>query len=356
MRRGSRLVLVLPLIAFGAAIAALLGAGSGSSSHSSSRSSASVRQASSSRSGSRSGRRAGAGAQLAFAAAPHVRVLAAGTLPAAVEDTAVAPAGPGGLALLGGIDAAQSSVDTVTLLDNGTARAGGTLPEPQHDAQAARLGADVYVFGGGVVSSYDHILRYDPTSGLVSAAGTLPSPASDVAVASLNGTAYVVGGYDGVQPLDTILAWRPGQAPRVVARLPAGLRYAAVAAVGDRLIIAGGTEGSGETVSDAIFTFEPSTGALKQIGRLPVALTHASAATLDGQVLVIGGRRELSGEQSDAILAIDPSSGRVRTAGRLPTPLSDAAVASLGDKIVVAGGESPAGVQSQVVTLTAAVS
>jgi Kelch motif len=81
------------------------------------------------------------------------------------------------------------------------------------------------------VSSFDHILRYDPATRQVSVAGTLPSNASDVAAAALGGTAYVVGGYDGAKPLDTILAWSPsGGSARVVARLPQGLRYAAVAA------------------------------------------------------------------------------------------------------------------------------
>src|SRR5256885_6280646 len=41
-------------------------------------------------------------------------------------------------------------------------------------------------------------------------AGRLPRPASDVSAAVVGNTAYVVGGYDGAQPLDTIVAWRPG--------------------------------------------------------------------------------------------------------------------------------------------------
>ena len=36
----------------------------------------------------------------------------------------------------------------------------------------------------------------------------------------MDGTAYVIGGYTGSQWLDTIVAWRPGAAARVVAHLP----------------------------------------------------------------------------------------------------------------------------------------
>jgi hypothetical protein len=340
VRPGSRLALIAPLLAFVAAILALALSGSNSGSHATSSGAASPH-----RQGQVTHRPATPRTPL------QVRSVSLGALPAAVEDSAVAPVGAGRLALLGGIDAAQSSVDTITLLSGGATTAGGTLPAPQHDAQAAQLGAAVYVFGGGVVSSYDHILRYDPASGLLTAAGTLPTPASDVAVVALGDTAYVIGGYDGVHPLDTILAWRPGESARVVGRLPAGLRYAAVAIAGAKLIIAGGTEGQGQLVSDAIFSFDPATGALARIGRLPVGLTHASAASLDGQVLIVGGRRQLSGGHSDAILAIDPVTGRVRDAGRLPTPLSDAAVAASGGRVIVAGGESPAGPQRSIIAL-----
>ena len=123
------------------------------------------------------------------------------------------------------------------------------MPIPQHDAQATTIGRYVYVFGGGQVSSYDHVLRYDPARGAVTQVGSLPTPASDVAVAALGATAYVVGGFTGVDPLDTIVAWTPSGPERAAAHLPAGLRYAATAVAGGRLVIAGGTVSGG--VSDA---------------------------------------------------------------------------------------------------------
>ncbi len=340
MRRGSRLILALPLVAFAAAIVALATAGSGSGSHTSSTETLPHTILAT------GGHRVSANKiPLRLTAVPL------GALPAAVQDTAVAPAGPGRLALLGGIDATQSSTASITVFSRGSAVDGGTLPAPQHDAQAARLGQDVYVFGGGVVSSYNHILRYDPVTRQVSSAGTLPTDASDVAVAALGDTAYVVGGYTGSSPLDTILAWRPGEPPRVIGHLPQGLRYAAVAPTRRGLIIAGGTAGPSETVSNTIFRFDAATRALTTIGHLPAALTHASAAFLDDQVIVVGGRRALSDDQSDAILTIDPANGRVRRAGRLPVPLSDAAVAASDGRIIVAGGQSPTGPQREIIAL-----
>jgi len=288
-------------------------------------------------------------------ARPHrgftrVAVRSIGTLPAAVQDAAIAPLEGRRLALLGGIDASGVSLASVTVIASGSTATGGALPVAQHDAQAARLGRDVYVFGGGVVSSYDHILRYDPATRRATSAGRLPTDASDVAVASVGNTAYVVGGYDGADWLDTIVAWRPGTAPRVVARLPSGLRYAAAAASGDHLLIVGGTTPSG--VSDAILSFDPVTRSVSRIGRLPAPLTHAGAASIDGRVLVVGGRRTLDGDQTRAILSIDPITGRCRRAGSLDRPLSDAAVTATATDVVVAGGLSASGARNELLALT----
>lgn len=270
-------------------------------------------------------------------------------LTSAVQDAAAAALPDGRLVLLGGIDSSGGSTDAIDLVSGSRVTPHGTLPAPQHDAQAAVLGGQVYVFGGGVVASYDHILRYDPATGTVAPAGTLPTDASDVAVAAQGATAYVVGGYTGSTPLDTILAYTAGRAPRVVGRLPSPLRYAAVALSSGRLIIAGGTQPQG--VSDAILSFDPATGALRRLGSLPHPLTHASAVALDGLVVIVGGKRQLSGGQTTDVLAIDPVSGHLTRVGRLPQPLSDAATVSDGGRILVAGGENGSGPQRQVLEL-----
>jgi outer membrane protein assembly factor BamB len=284
-----------------------------------------------------------------------VKVARAGRLSAAVQDAAIAATGHGALLLLGGIDAAGSSTASVVELDAGgrsTIRA--QLPDVQHDAQAALLGGQVYVFGGGDVASYPHILRFDPANDSAASAGELPRPQSDVAVTTIGSTAYVVGGFDGVAPLDTIVAWRPGGGARYVARLPFAVRYAAVAAVSGRLIIAGGTGVDG--LSDAIWSYDPADGSVVQVGVLPHPLTHASAVTLGGRVYVIGGRHAVSGEQTAEIVEIDPASAQSAVVGALPQPLSDAAVALVGGNIVVAGGEGSDGApQSAILTLTPVV-
>ncbi len=280
----------------------------------------------------------------------HMRTASLGTLPAAVQDAAIAAPAGGPLLLLGGIESSQASTAAVLAIHGGAASAAGNLPEPQHDAQAAALGREVYVFGGGVVASYDHILAVGSSGAGAHPIARLPRVQSDVGVATIGGTAYIVGGYDGIEPLDTIVAWRPGGVARTVARLPFGLRYAAVAAVGGKLVIAGGTLADG--VSEAILTYDPAgDGAVAQTGVLPDPVTHASAAVLGGRVYVIGGRRTVTGAQTAAIVEIDPATMVATDVGALPAPLSDAAVAVSGGRIMVAGGESAAG--APVATLLA---
>ncbi len=271
------------------------------------------------------------------------------TLPFALQDAACAYLGSDRVALLGGLDATDTSTARVILLAARGVRRGGLLPEPQHDAQGALLDGRVFVFGGGQFGSYDHILAYDPASERVSEAASLPAPTSDAAVAAIAGTAYVIGGYDGERALDTIVAWRPGEDARAVAALPHGLRYAAVAASGGRLVIAGGSQE--EAATRAILSFDPSTGVVAQIGELPVAVTHATAVALGRYVYVLGGRGSAPGSQRAAVVAIDATTGHSLDDGSLPVGLSDACAVSSGERIWLIGGVSPTGTVASVLQL-----
>ena len=263
-------------------------------------------------------------------------------LPAPLRDPAFAAlGGPGGarFVMLGGLDAADVSADGIEIADLRRVLHTTTLPSPQHDAQGALLGGRVYVFGGGADTELDHILSYDPASDRVTQVGTLLTAQSDVAVTNAGTYAYIVGGFDGTNYLDTVVAWRPGSGPRVVARLPVGLRYAAVAVAGGGLLIVGGSTPTG--ASDAIYRFDLTTHHVRRIGTLPHPVTHGEAATLGAYVYLVGGRSDLLDGQTAAVYAIDPSTGRIKPAGRLPQPTSDAAALTIGGAIVVAGGQSP---------------
>jgi hypothetical protein len=268
------------------------------------------------------------------------------TLPAPLRDPAYTTLGGDRFAMLGGLDGADVSVAAIEIADLHRVLHTGALPGPQHDAQAALLAGEVYVFGGGFTTELDHILKYDPSGGQTSPVSTLSVPQSDVAVAQAGGTAYVVGGFDGTNYLDTIVAWHPGSKPTVVGRVPDGLRYAAVTIAGSGLFVLGGVTPAG--TSDAIYRFDLSTHRVKRIGTLPHPTEHGNAVTLGSTIYLVGGRGPDTTDQTSAIDAVDPATGRVRAAGRLPKPTSDAAVMTIGRAIVVAGGQSPSGTLSGV--------
>ncbi len=262
-------------------------------------------------------------------------------LPAPLQDAAAARFGTSVL-LAGGLTAADTSSDAISVVGRGGGRLLGRLPGALHDAAAVELGGAAYVFGGGDgTRQLDEILRID-RRGHVTVVGRLPAPSSDQAAAAVDGTAYVVGGFTGTRWLNTIVAWRPGQTARIVARLPAPVRYAAATTTAGRLVIAGGSLPSG-AVGRAVLEFDPRNRRVRRIASLPAPTTHAAAATLGRTVFVIGGRGAALGTPSDRIVAVDLPSGRVRSGGRLPAPLSDLAAVTIGRRVLVAGGRGARG-------------
>ncbi len=274
-----------------------------------------------------------------------------GSLPSPLMDPSYVASG-GGIVLLGGLNAADTSVDTVIAAGFHGGRSLGRLPSVRHDAAAALLGSNIYVFGGGNgPSQLSDIVRVDARTGSSSLVGHLPTASSDSTAAAIGGTAYVVGGYTGTRWLDTIIAYRPGAAAHVVAHLPHTIRYAAVTAVGSQLVIAGGSLENG-TASDAVLAYAPATRRISRIGTLPAATTHAAAATLGGIAYVIGGRGAASGTPTTSIVAIDVAHRKIRPAGQLQTARSDLAAATVGTRIIVAGGKGPAGTVSTISRLS----
>jgi YVTN family beta-propeller protein len=253
--------------------------------------------------------------------------------------------------VLGGLNAADTSTESVITIGAGAHTQTDRLPGARHDAAAASIGGDVFVFGGGNgISELSEIVRVESRGSSRAVVGHLPKPSSDVGAAAIAGTAFIVGGYTGTAWLDTIVAWRPGRDARVVAHLPTPLRYAAVSASGGRLVIAGGSLPSGAAGRE-IYTFDPRTRKVLRIGELPAATTHAAGAALAGLVYVIGGRGSALGTATDRIVSVDPVRRRIRPAGRLPQRLSDATAVSLPGRIVVVGGRANSGTIADVLEL-----
>lgn len=275
----------------------------------------------------------------------HLTARVTGRLGAPLQNAAPAAVG-NGVALLGGLTAADTSTDTILRATAGGSRQTGTLPTAVHDAAAANLGGHVYLFGGGNISQYADIVRTPATP-----AGRLPAQSSDQNAATIGNTAYVVGGYTGTQWLDTIVAFDPVKGARVVAHLPTPVRYAAVTSVDGVLVVAGGSLPNG-TASRAVYLWAPGSPRARLAGQLPAPTTHAAGASLHGTAYVLGGRGATIDTPTDRIVAIDVHRHTVRLAGRLPQPVSDASGAGLAGRILLVGGHTVSGTTDAIVSLT----
>src|SRR4051794_27970825 len=90
-----------------------------------------------------------------------------------------------------------------------------------------------------------------------------------------------------------------GGAPRsgggAAGRLPYPVRYAAAAAIGGRIYVAGGTTGT--RARREIVAVDPATQRTRVVARLPQPVAHAAGAALDGVFYVIGGRGDANTSQ-----------------------------------------------------------
>jgi outer membrane protein assembly factor BamB len=264
---------------------------------------------------------------------PALSVTRIGSLPRAASRVAAVALGDGRVLVLGGLVNGTSSGQVLLGKPERLALV-GNLPVPTHDDAAVHVRGGVYLYGGGQAVSSPAVVHVDPRTGAARSAGRLDEPLSDLGAATIGRDAYLVGGYTGSRYATAVLRVR-GARSTVVARLPAGLRYAGVAAPGGKLYVAGGVTTGGE--SAAIQVVDPASGTVTQLGRLPHALAHAPLVAAAGALYLVGGTTA-AGAATSEILRIDPETGVVRRAGRLPQPLADAAAVTVDNRVVILGG------------------
>jgi N-acetylneuraminic acid mutarotase len=270
-------------------------------------------------------------------------------LPSAISREVVLARGQD-LLIIGGITQALNTTGAIIQLNPVTGRAApaGQLADPAHDAAGAVLGGRPYLFGGGDQAELAAVQALR-RGGTAAVAGQLPGPRSDTSSVTLGRTAYLVGGYSGASWVGTVLATTNGRAFRKVATLPLPVRYAAVAAAGNRIWVFGGLTPAGN--SRVIQQVNLATGQARVVGRMPAPISAATAVTLGGRIFIAGGQVTKGGGAliaSRKVLAYDPAHRRVTTAGRLPVAVTNAAAAVIGGTAFLVGGNDG---QRQVTTV-----
>lgn len=276
------------------------------------------------------------------------------SLPAPISGEA-AVAVHGGTLVIGGLDASETSVGGIFLLDeSGKLQPAGSLSGPLHDAAATTLGGKVLVLGGGTATSTDTVQALPETASpqaqvTATVVGHLPAVRSDLSAVTVGAKAYVLGGYDGTTPDPAVLATADGRSFSQVAELKVPARYLATAAVGGRIFAFGGETASGGA-TDAIQEVDPGKGTARVVGHLPRAISHAAAVVLGGEVYVLGG--EANGVATDQAWRFSPASGKVAKAPSLPLAVAGGAAVSNGKTAYLLGGTGAGGeTLSSVVSL-----
>jgi hypothetical protein len=255
-----------------------------------------------------------------------------GSLPAPTSRLAAVALPDGRVIALGGLVGRNSSAQVLAGPPEAL-RPIGWLPAPPHDAAAvtAREGR-VVLFGGGESVSVPGVVQVDPATGAARRMPSLDEPLSDLGAAAVDGRTYLVGGYTGSLFASAVLRVGSNDRTSVVARLPTGVRYAGVAALGHAVYVAGGVTTSGP--SKAVYRVDVGPGRITRIATLPRPTAHAPLVAVRDALWLVGG------EGSRAVLRLDPSTGKVSIAARLPRALANAAAVGLPDgRIVVLGGD-----------------
>ena len=274
---------------------------------------------------------------------------AAWRLPFAISREAVVadPARPGWVVLAGGMLPGDASSSRALELDPATGRTEPlpSLPTPVHDTAAGLLAGHPAVFGGGNATEQSVVqVLGDRTWGQPL---HLPTTRSDLSVVQVGDSTLVIGGYDGsATPRDILRIGADAKAARI-GTLRQGVRYAATSVAGSHVYVFGGEVDHREL--DAVQDVDATTGRTRIVARLPRGLGHASAVTVGNRILLLGGRTGPD-TMTDAMWWFDPAKGSFARAGRLPAATSDAAVVASGNQAWLLGGESPSARASGGVT------
>jgi hypothetical protein len=287
--------------------------------------------------------RAKRGATVTTAPPPPVFHLAptAWQLPAPLSRAVALPMGDG-LRVFGGLSTGQRTTATIAEVDprSGRWRQVAVLDQAVHDAAGAVVGGRDLVFGGGAASVGAAVQAFTGPSP-ASSVGHLPTPRADLAAVAVGGRVVLAGGYDGVNPTPDVLETTDGTSFRVLAQLPQPVRYPAMAALGHKVYVIGGTLAGGTAATSAIQIIDLDHNTATVAGQLPTDLSDAAAAVVGGGLYVFGGRS--GGHTVDAVWKIDPVSLTATLVARLPVPAAQMTAGSVGGTTYLMGGEDDSG-------------
>jgi hypothetical protein len=242
------------------------------------------------------------------------------------------------------------------------AAAPAELPVPRTEVAAAVLGGRIVVAGGLTLdgAASDRVDVYDPAVNRWEPAPALPLGLHHSGMAAVGDRVYVAGGYTNRAGQDWVAQSRVvslGEGDRAWREEPAlaGTRGGlAMAAAGGRLVAVGGTDNLGRflTRTEVLTPGQRSWTAGPDMSE---PRDHLAAAGSGGRIYAIAGRLGGLDTNKATVESWDPSgpgSGGWRPEPRLNDTRGGTSAAEAGGKPCVAGGEEPAGTIASIECLS----
>ncbi len=235
------------------------------------------------------------------------------------------------------------------------------LPVPRTEVAAATLGGRIVVAGGLTLdgAASDRADIYDPVTNRWEPAPALPLGLHHSGMAALGDRVYVAGGYTNragqawVAQSVVLSLGRDERAWREEPALSGTRGGLAMAAAGGRLVAVGGTDNLGQFLARTE-VFTPGQRSWTAGPDMSEPRDHLAAAGSGGRIYAIGGR--LGGLDTNKATAEswDPTGpGGWRAEPRLNDTRGGTSAAEAGGRPCVAGGEEPAGTIASIECLSA---
>ncbi len=217
---------------------------------------------------------------------------------------------------------------------------------PRQRAAAAALEGKIYVIGGHAGDDTPVVEIYDSESGEWSDGPPLKAARYGACAAVAGGRLYCIGGWlscshkhiggkCGGDPTGVVEVFDPekGTWERASA-MPTARAFAACAAMGKKICVAGGYRGSGEV--SILEIFDTQSGAWEKGPNMPGAAACCASCELDNRLFVFGGSR--GKEYLAEVVSYDPESGKWRKEEPLDFARESTAAAVVDGKAYLFGG------------------
>jgi len=215
---------------------------------------------------------------------------------------------------------------------------GATNPQPVHDPAVVALGDRVYALGGERTDLFsqgpatDRATAYDPVLDAWAPLPAMPTRRVGLTAAANDGRIYAIGGATTPETLpigtrtDIVEEFDPQlQTWRSRAPMPTARAHAAAAALGGRIVVAGGDLDDGYSFFTPVATvesYDPTTDTWSTLPALPRPRSGARATVSGGKLLVGGAPFETTGVTPE-IDVYDPVANEWSVLS-LPVPCSTA--------------------------------